>query len=291
MKKIFVPILFIALAVSSVYVVREASVPNDLRVSFLDVGQGDAIFIQSPSGVQVLIDGGKDASILEELHKVMPLFDRSIDVIVATHPDADHISGLIDVVKKFHVGAFLESGAQNENGVQDALERILAQKSIQRKIAKRGEVYNLGSGILLTVLYPYKDVSKEESNAGSLIMRLSYGEDSFLLTGDAPVSSELVLVGTDSTHLQSSVLKFGHHGSDTSTSVSFLQNVRPLYGIVSAGKNNSYHHPHEDVLERAKRFNIQVLSTIELGTITFSTNGKGIKALNLPEDFQGEKSE
>lgn len=291
MKKIFVPILFAALALGSVYIVHEASIPNELQVSFLDVGQGDAIFIQSPSGVQVLIDGGRDASVLEELHKVMPLFDRSINVVIATHPDADHISGLIDVVKKFRVGSFLESGAQNENGVQDVLERILTQNGIQRKIAKRGEVYNLGGGVLLDVLYPYHDVSKEESNAGSLIMRLSYGEDSFLLTGDAPITSELVLAGTDGTRLTSSVLKFGHHGSDTSTSIPFLQNVRPLYGVVSAGKNNQYGHPHKDVLERAKRFNVKILSTAELGTITFSTNGKGTEVLGLSEDFQVERPE
>ncbi len=291
MKKIFVPIACIVFAISSVYVVREASVPEKLQISFLDVGQGDAIFIQSPSGIQVLIDGGKDASVLEELHKVMPFFDRSIDVVVATHPDADHIGGLIDVVKKFRVGVFLESGAQNENGVQDALERTLVQKNIQRKITKRGDVYNLGAGVLLSVLYPHKDVSKEESNAGSLIVKLSYGEDSFLLTGDAPVSSELILVGTDDTRLQSSVLKFGHHGSDTSTSIPFLENVRPMYGIVSAGKNNQYGHPHTDVLERAERFNIKILSTAELGTITFSTNGKGIKVLGLSEDFQVKRPE
>lgn len=291
MKKIFVPILFIVFAIGSVYVVHEAATPFELQVSFLDVGQGDAIFIQSPSGVQVLIDGGKDASVLEELHKVMPLFDRSIDVVVATHPDSDHISGLIDVVKKFRVGAFLESGAQNKNGVQDALNRTLALSNIQRKIAKRGEVYNLGGGVLLDVLYPYKDVSKEESNAGSLIMKLSYGEDSFLLTGDAPITSELILAGTDGTQLKSSVLKFGHHGSDTSTSIPFLQNVRPLYGIVSAGKNNQYGHPHKDVLEQAQRFNVKILSTAELGTITFSTNGKGIEVLGLSEDFQVEKPE
>lgn len=291
MKKIFVPILSITLAISSVYIAFESSVPQELRVSFLDVGQGDAIFIQSPSGVQVLIDGGRDAKVLERLHKVMPLFDRSIDVVIASHPDSDHISGLIDVVKKFNVGAFLESGVQSKNGVQDVLKSALSKKGIKIKIATRGEVYNLGAGVLLTVLYPYKDVQNEESNAGSLIMQLTYEGDSFLFTGDAPVASELILVGTDGEQLHSSVLKFGHHGSDTSTSVPFLKDVQPLYGIVSAGKNNQYHHPNEDVLKRAEKFNIKILSTIELGTITFATNGKGIRVLGLSEDFQIKKPE
>ncbi len=291
MKKAFIPVIFFSIAVSSVYIVFRSGIDNELQVSFLDVGQGDAIFIQSPSGIQVLIDGGKDRSVVEELHKVMPLFDKTIDMVVATHPDMDHIGGLVDVLKIFDVGVFLESGGQSENNAQDTLEKQLAEKNIERKITNRGEEYNLGKGVYLTTLYPYDDVSNIESNAGSVIMRLSYGEYTFLLTGDAPVESELILVGSDTVKLQSTVLKFGHHGSDSSTSFSFLEKVRPQYGVVSAGKNNQYGHPHTDVLDRASRFNVDVLQTSELGTITFSTNGKEIRVLNLPEDFQVRKLE
>lgn len=286
MKKIFLPLCFLAIAGASSYFVFAAGISDELRVSFLDVGQGDAIFIQSPSGVQVLIDGGPDASVIEELHKVMPLFDRSINLVIATHPDLDHVSGLTDVVKRFDVGFFLESGGKNENGAQEMLEDLLAKNKVERKLARRGEEYNLGAGVILSVLYPYSDVSKQESNAGSIIIQLTYGGHSFLLTGDAPNESELALVGTDGDRLQSTVLKFGHHGSDTSTSLAFLEKVQPLYGVVSAGKNNRYGHPHKDVLERASRFNVNVLQTSEWGTITFSTNGKVIEVLGLPEDFQ-----
>lgn len=291
MRKKLIPIVFLLIAITSIYVVFRSMNHNELRVSFLDVGQGDAIFIQSPSGIQVLVDGGKDRSVVEELHKVMPLFDKKIDMVVATHPDADHIGGLIDVLKIFDVEVFLESGGQNENSAQDTLESKLKEKNIKRKITSRGEEYDLGKGVYITTLYPYYDVSNTESNTGSLIMQLSYGEHIFLLTGDAPVESELNLIGSDNGRLQSTVLKFGHHGSDTSTSYSFLEKVRPTYGVVSAGKNNQYGHPHTDVLDRASRFNVDVLQTSELGTITFSTNGKEIKVLNLPEDFQVRKLE
>lgn len=286
MKKKFVPVIFLCIAFMSSYIVFKSDISNKLEVSFLDVGQGDAIFIQSPSGVQVLIDGGKDRSVVEELHKVMPLFDKTIDMVVATHPDADHIGGLIDVLKIFNVDIFLESGGEGESNIQDALEKKIKEKNIKRRISIRGEEYNLGDGAYLTVLYPYTDVSKIETNAGSLVMQLRYGQHTFLLTGDAPIGSELVLIGTDNLKLQSTVLKLGHHGSDTSTSFAFLEKVRPTYGIISAGKNNHYGHPHPDVLNRALKFNVNILQTSELGTITFSTNGKEIKVLDLPEDFQ-----
>lgn len=291
MRRNFLPILFLGIASVSSYFVFASRIPNELQVSFLDVGQGDAIFIQSPSGIQVLVDGGPDASVVEELHKVMPLFDKSIDLVIATHPDADHINGLTDVVKRFDVSAFLESGGKNENGVQEKLEDLLTQRNIPKKLARRGQEYDLGGGAVLSILYPYTDVSKEESNAGSIVMQLVYGEDSFMLTGDAPITSEFALVGTDGDKLRSTVLKFGHHGSDTSSSLPFLEKVRPVYGVVSAGKNNRYGHPDQDVLDRASRFETVILQTLKSGTITFSTNGKGIEVLNLLEDSQAKTFE
>lgn len=291
MKKIYLPVIMIIITMTTLYVTYQAHSPSTLIVSFLDVGQGDAIFIQSPSGVQMLVDGGPDNSVLEEIHSVMPLFDRSIDIIVATHPDSDHISGIIEVIDRFSVGVFLESGAQNENGVQDILNKKIRDKKIPARIVRRGEVYDLGSGVTFSILYPNKDVSKAESNSGSIIARLSYGEHSFLLTGDAPVESELLVVGADEDSLRSTVLKLGHHGSDTSTSATFMSRVKPEYSIVSAGKNNKYNHPHPNVVERVEKFGSVILKTEDRGTITFSTNGKVIEVLDLPEDFQVKKFE
>lgn len=276
---------------TSMYVVYESRIPSTLYVSFLDVGQGDAIFIQSPSGIQILIDGGPDKSVLEEIHKVMPLFDRSIDIVIATHPDSDHIGGLIDVLDRFFVGAFFESGGQSENGVQDILNKKIADKKIPTHVVRRGEVYDLGAGVLLSILYPDKDVSKIESNTGSIIAHLTYGEHSFLLTGDAPMESEIMLVGVDHEALDSTVLKLGHHGSDTSSGTVFLSKVKPEYAIVSAGKDNAYNHPHPLVIERVEKFKTTILQTKDLGTITFSTDGKMIEVLGLPDDFQEVKPE
>jgi competence protein ComEC len=291
MKKIFVPLFIIMLTSLSVHVVYQTRTPSTLLVSFLNVGQGDAIFIQSPSGIQVLLDGGPNTFVLEELHHVMPLFDQSIDMIIASHPDSDHISGLIDVLDRFQIGVFLESGAKNDNGVQNTLNTKIAQKNIPTRVVRRGEVYDLGANVFLTILYPHKDVEHVESNAGSIVARLTYGEHSFLLTGDAPIDTELALVGADNTHLQSTVLKLGHHGSDTSSATVFLASVNSDYAIVSAGKKNKYNHPHPDVIDRVQKFESQILKTSEQGTITFSTNGKVIEVLDPLEDFQAKKPE
>jgi competence protein ComEC len=170
--------------------------------------------------------------------------------------------------------------------VQDILNKKVTSKKIPKRVVRRGEVYDLGAGVLFTILYPNIDVSKIESNAGSIVARLTYGDHSFLLTGDAPTDSELLLVGADQDMLRSTVLKLGHHGSDTSTHVTFLSHVKPQYAVVSAGENNSYNHPHPDVVDRIKKFGSILLKTADWGTITFSTNGRVIEVLGLPEDSQ-----
>ena len=288
MKRYTFSISVILLSCLVVYCVVLAHVPKQLRVSFLDVGQGDAIFIQSPSGIQVLVDGGVNARVIESLNEVMPLFDKSIDLVIATHPDADHVGGLVDVFEKFTIHSFLESGGKSENGVQEILNKKVIEEKVNHIIARRGQVFDLGEGVMLTILFPYTDVSNLESNAGSIVLQITYGEQSFLLTGDAPTETELFLVGADEESLRSSVLKLGHHGSRTSTSPLFMNYVKPHYSVVSSGKENRYGHPDKNVLEIVQRFQSKVLRTDELGTITFSTNGKEIEVLNLPEDFQEE---
>jgi len=262
-----------------VYIVYASQIPRVLRVSFLDVGQGDAIFIQSPTGVQVLIDGGATKQVLEKLHNVMPLFDRSIDIVIATHPDTDHIGGLTDVVERFSIGLFIDPGARNESGVQDILNEKIAERNILYRLAQRGDTYDLGGGAQLTILFPFADVSKEESNSGSIVARLTYGSSSFLFTGDAPAQTEYILAAIDGKNIESDVLKLGHHGSNTSSSEVFLQAVKPKWSIVSAGKKNTYGHPNEEVVERVLKFKSEILDTRTSGTIIFETNGEMIEVL------------
>ncbi len=247
---------------------------NLLKVYFLDVGQGDSIFIDSPTHGRVLIDGGVNRKVLSELGKILPFGDKNIDVVIATHPDADHITGLVDVVKRYKVGVFVEPGVESDNLVDDALELVVKEKNIPDLLARRGMNLDLGGGANLLILFPNTDVSTWETNDASIVAKLIYGDKSFLLTGDSTKSTEYKLMALDESVLDSDVLKAGHHGSDTSTSILFAQAVSPEYAVISAGKNNRYGHPKQSVLDILNKVGAKIVSTADLGTIKFQTNGE-----------------
>ena len=252
--------------------------PSDtLSVYFLDVGQGDAILIDSPQHNRVLIDGGKNRKVLTELGQVLSFGDRSIDVVIATHPDADHIGGLPEVIARYNVDAFIEPGVTTENNVNNVLHAQLDEKNIPKLVAKRGMVLNLGNDARLTILFPNQDASKLDSNDASIIAKLTYGEESFLFTGDAELRTENILLNLDASALDSDVLKVGHHGSRTSTFSLFAEAVSPEYAVISAGKDNTYGHPHQEVLDRLQELSAKIVSTIDKGTIKFETDGKTLK--------------
>lgn len=249
-----------------------------LEVSFLNVGQGDAIFIEGPTGIQMLIDGGRDRSVLRELGKRMGPLDRSLDLVVETHPDADHIGGLTPVFKSYDVGAFMSPGIPNITTPTQALEDAVAHEVILKPIlARRGMRVDLGGGAYAEVLFPDRNVEQLETNTGSVVLRVVYGNTSFFLSGDSPEAVENWLVQLDGEELQSDVLKAGHHGSRTSTGEPLLSLADPEVVIISAGKDNSYGHPHKEVLERITTSGAKTLSTAEEGTITFLSDGENIR--------------
>jgi len=258
-------------------VIRETKV-DTLRVIFLDVGQGDSIFIEAPSGRQMLIDGGKNRSVIRQLSKVMPWYDRTIDVMVGTHPDADHIGGLPDVLARYKVGLIVESSVKDLEGADSAALESAAshEERVKRLIAERGQVIDLGSGVYLEILFPDRAVPTIETNTGSIVARLVYRDTSFMLTGDAPKAIEEYLVRLDGDSLDSDVLKAGHHGSRTSSDISFVGFVSPEYGIYSRGCDNTYGHPHDEVKETFARLGILTLDTCEEGNITFISDGKTV---------------
>ena len=245
-----------------------------LTVSFLDVGQGDAIFIDAPSGRQVLVDGGPDRSVLRELGKVMPWWDRSIDVVVATHPDADHISGLVDVLQRYRVQYIFHPGVEKNTGPAESMLLSVAKEGAEEIYARRGQVVELGDGAYLEILFPDRDMSDVETNTASIVARLVYGDTAFMLTGDSPQSIEKYLVQLDGKGLRANILKAGHHGSDTSSSELFVGFVSPEYAVLSRGCDNKYGHPHKDVVALFKRFEIPTLDTCEEDTITFVSDGQ-----------------
>ncbi len=247
-----------------------------LTVNFLDVGQGDAIFIESPSGAQMLIDGGKGISVLRELGSVMSFFDRSIDVVLATHPDMDHIGGLPEVFKRYEIGMFIESGVTDDGSDNVALENYVGKEGLTPVYARQGMNVDLGAGVMVEILFPDRDVSGVNPNVGSIVCRLTYKNISMLFTGDSPVAIEEYLVSNYGDELKSNVLKLGHHGSKTSSSEVFLKAVKPSIAIISAGCDNRYGHPNKSVIERLDELKIRKINTCKYGTITITTDGESV---------------
>jgi len=239
-----------------------------LCVVFLDVGQGDSIFIQSPTGVQMLIDGGRGSAVLRPLSSVMGFFDKTIDYVLITHPDADHIGGLVSVFDRYDVGGVIRTEAESGSAVWRAVHERLEGDVY---IARRTQVYDLGGGATLSILFPSGDFSALDRNESSIVARLVYGESEFLFMGDAPVATEEALL-TDT--IQSDVLKVGHHGSKTSTSKAFVARVSPEYAVISAGADNPYGHPHSEVLETLLGSIIK--NTADEGSIFMVSDGKDI---------------
>jgi len=247
-----------------------------LKISFLDIGQGDAIFIEAPNGNQVLIDGGSNRAVLKELGKVMPFYDKTIDAVIATHPDKDHIGGLVEVLKNYRADMVMEPGVSSETGVYQELEKVIKDKNLPRILARRGMSLNLGDGARLNILFPDRNTEGWETNTASIVAKLVYGNNSFLLTGDSPIAIENYLSMIDGQNLKSDVLKAGHHGSRTSTVESFASLVSPQYTVISAGKNNQYGHPHKEVLDILGKTKSVTLKTYEKGTISFGSDGERV---------------
>lgn len=276
--------LFLALLVlvllNGVVFLELCRTPNvGLTVSFLDVGQGDAILIEGPNGIEMLIDGGKDRKVLRELPRVMGPLDRSIDIVVATHPDADHIGGLPGVLRRYAVGRFFEPGKDGGTTLYESLEAAVdEERGIQEGVLRSGMRIHLGDGAYADILHPEDNVAQlRETNDASIMMRLVYGETEFMLTGDAPAWAEDRAVARYGESLRSDVLKAGHHGSKTSTSPLFLAAVDPEVVVVTAGKDNSYGHPNADVVSRILASGARLVSTIDSGTITFVSDGVSVR--------------
>lgn len=251
-----------------------------MTVQFLDVGQGDSIFITVPNGKQVLIDGGPDDRVLLGLSQSMRLWDRSIDIVIPTHPDKDHIAGLTSVFRLYDIDMVITGNVTSGTVFDEDLSAAIAREpGLKQVIAWRGEriVLDHVRGVYMDILFPGSDTRAwDETNESSIVVRLVYGSQSFLLTGDLPSDAEQYLTEVakiDNQSIASSVLKLGHHGSKTSSSEEFLLSIAPSYSIISAGKGNRYGHPDESVIERVKNMGSNILSTIDHGTITFTTDG------------------
>ena len=251
---------------------------NNLHVSFLDVGQGEAILIQKGSQ-QVLVDGGPSPQAIGlGLGKKMPFWDRTIELVVSTHPSADHVTGLVEVLNRYTVRQVLYPDLAFESDIYDEWLRVVQEKDIKYTFAQAGQQVNLGDGVLIEVLNPQNppltDTESDVDNNGA-VLHLSMGEVSFLLTADMMWQGELELV-THRANLSSTILKVGHHGSNTSTTPEFLAVVNPQLAVISVGADNTYGHPTPEVMARLEdRLGSEsIYRTDKDDTIEFITDGE-----------------
>ncbi|TSC97250.1 MAG: competence protein ComEC, partial [Parcubacteria group bacterium Greene1014_47] len=251
---------------------------NALSVSFFGVGQGDASFIETPQRKQILIDGGPDATVLEKLGKVMPFWDRSIDLVILSHPAQDHVAGLLDVLKAYKVQNILWTGIEKETLVFKQWKEILAREQEEGArifLAYAGQRLNLGENApcpqRIDVLYPDSiagTLVKGDDNDTSIVARLEFCGSSILFTGDLTKKGEKILLSQKAS-VDSDILKVGHHGSKTSSSAQFVEAVSPEVAVISAGRGNRYGHPNLETLETLARYGIEIRRTDEEGDIVF----------------------
>lgn len=283
MKKYSLLISAFSLLLSSVFLIYLDWQDSHRVFTFamLDVGQGDALFIESPTGTQILFDMGGAHKVLGPLSSVMSPFDRSIDAIIITNPDADHIGGFPEILKNYKVGMVLESGTLTDSKVYQNLREEMKKQNIPDILAKRGMRLGLGDGVFIDILFPDRDVASWATNEGSVVARLSYGDTSIMLTGDATAKTEkIILEENPEATLDSTILKVGHHGSRTSTSGSFVQAISPTYALISVAKNNTYGHPHQETLNTLVQFGAKILRTDLIGTIIMRCDKIGVCETN-----------
>jgi competence protein ComEC len=275
-KWLVLPLLLVAVVVWSVAL----TMPDDrLHVSFFDVGQGDSILIQTPSGQNILIDGGPDSQKINlELSEKLPFWDRTIDLMVSTQPQADHVTGLVEVLQRYNVGQVLESGVSYDSSIYQEWCSFVEDKGIEHDVACAGQEIDFGDGVKMEVLNPpailWQETSDDVDNNG-VVLRLSWGNVSFLFTADIRADTELELI-RQRANLKSTVLKVAHHGSDTSTSEHFLAAVDPEVAVICVGADNPYGHPHQEIVDRLTdrlgEENVYLTSTN--CTIEFITDGE-----------------
>lgn len=244
---------------------------TELAVYFLDVGQGDAILIRTPNNQDILIDGGPDKSVLTELDKILPFWDRDIELMILTHPHDDHLIGLNYVLENYQVEEVAYEDVDFYNPNFDFFQEYINNVQIKKMALAFNNKINLSENIFLEI-YNYNKLEKfEDINDSSLIIKLIDEKNKYLFMGDASaiLEEKLIITYMD---LKADVLKVGHHGSKTASSIDFLNQVAPNYTIIPCGINNKFKHPHFKTLYNLGQQNINILRTDLIGTIKCISN-------------------
>lgn len=266
--------LVVVLAVALFLIISKSN-QNLLTVNFLDVGQGDAILI-SQGQKQILIDGGPSGQkLMEKLGMYLPFWDREIETVIITHPDSDHIEGLVDALKNYKVDLIIETSVSTDSAVYAKLQEMIKNKNIEKIEPTAGMKINLNDKDELEILNSEDKNSKiqKETNSSSVVSKLHWKNETFLLMGDLPSEKEQELISSG-TDLSADILKVAHHGSKYSTTNEFLDKVSPQEAIISVGKTNRYGHPAAETLERIKNKKINIFRTDERGDIIYECQEK-----------------
>lgn len=278
----FQSILLLILTLTTVFawsMLFDVSKEEELKVSILDVGQGDGIFIETPTQGQVLIDGGPGKKVLSELGEVMSMRDRDIDIVIATHTDLDHIGGLVEVLKRYEVKKVIVNGFDAKTDIAKNFYQVARDKNIEIIQAEAGDRIDLGDQIFFDIVSPVpSDLSPmpEKSNEVMIMGKLIYQDDTFFFAGDVERPDEIRLAQS-LYPLESDVLKVAHHGSKYSSTDLFLEKVHPGYAVISVGDHNRYGHPTQEALSRLAHIGARIFRTDTMGRITFTSRGQGIE--------------
>ncbi len=291
-KRALIIIIFLfAINIFAYIEIYRISREEGIRLYFIDVGQGDATLIKTPSNHRVLIDGGPGPSILNSLSNKIPYYDKRIDLILLTHPHSDHLKGLIDVIENYEVGSIIWTGVEEDTNDFRRWEEI---------ISKRENVFIVNAGMrvylgetTLDILYPIEKLegkSFRDCNNTSIVSIVNYKDNRAIFTGDAYKDIERRLISIEEEcnsgnrvllcsfyNLDVDILQVGHHGSRTSTSEEFLEALSPEIAVISSGKNNRYGHPHEETLANLNNFDIRIMRTDKIGTIKIVGDGDKLK--------------
>ncbi len=270
-KKIVIGI--IAIAFIGIWLINQR--PNELMIIFFDVGQGDSFLIRSPNGQNIIVDGGPDKKMIQQLGRALPFWDKKIDLVVLTHADADHLSGLLPLVEQYKVDSILQSSAQPHSKLSETWKELIKEQEIKIVTALSGQTIDFGNDFSFNILNPrpeYPLVDNDDPNDASVTIKLNFRNVCAILTGDLAIAGEEAIINAKE-DIDCDVLKIGHHGSKTSTSQEFLNAVTPEIAVVQVGLDNKFSHPAQMIIDRLDMSHIKVYRTDQKGIIKLKTNG------------------
>lgn len=304
-SRIILIILLLGILIIVIYLFTTFKSSNKLVVRFLDIGQGDSILITLPDRENILIDAGPNDTVIQKLEKYLPIFTRKLNYIIPTHPDMDHVAGFIPILKKYQVkNIFLNGDMEQDTTISKKLlsdiNLEIENSKAKKRIINCGDKMSLNNSntdpaddLNLYFLHPTQNnLISNETNANSIVILLTFENYALLFTGDIDQEVEAKLFfniqkcfkNNDLLQIENSlknltILKVAHHGSKYSSSQNFLKEITPEYSIISAGLNNRYGHPDQEVLVRLKKYSKYTISTIERGDIIFKIKDRNIEII------------